>query len=99
MKARTEGMSINHFLYEWLVERYGEPILRFKPHGTFTEDEIMTGDIPEEISVFKIPHVSEYMVLRKLNENKWFANSGERWVIRELLFRRQEMPEGYSNDN
>jgi hypothetical protein len=73
------------YTYEEIIETYGHPILQFTPSGNFTEVQIMSGDIPSEIMIVKINHVSEFMVLSRIDEDSWVANHGERWVIRELL--------------
>lgn len=71
--------------YKEILQKYGKPIMRFSPSGNFTKKEIMSEDIPDEIMIVKIKHISEIMVYRKVGKNKWCANYGERWVIRELL--------------
>lgn len=68
-----------------IIKQRGEPVLRFKPQGNFTEKERLQDDIPDECMVFRINHSSEYMVFAKYND--WVCNHGERWVIRELLSR------------
>ena len=77
---------------ENLIKRYGEPILRFKPHGEFTHDQRMTGDIPIECAVFKIEHISELIVYENYGNNRWYANGciASRFVIKELLRRLKD---------
>jgi len=70
---------------EEILKHHGEPVLRFKPHGEFTEYDINIGNVPDEVMVVKIDHVSEFMVFSYYNG--WVCNNGERWVIRELLKR------------
>lgn len=70
-----------------LKKWYGKPILRFSPKGEFTESEILNNGIPKECLVFRISHPSEYIIFSKYNDNKWYGNIGERYVVRELLER------------
>jgi hypothetical protein len=67
------------------IARYGEPLLRFKPTGV-SEKEILYGDIPAEIAVFRIDHPTKIMCVgRSGRRGKWLANWGERIVIAKSL--------------
>lgn len=71
-----------------IIAEYGDPVMRFVPSGDFTQDQIMECNMPKEIAVFRMPkhRVDEFIVFSRYgNEDNWTANSGERWVIRELL--------------
>lgn len=50
-----------------------------------TEKEIKFGDVPKKVIVVEIDHASKYMVFANYHDNDWYVNSGERFVIAELL--------------
>jgi len=53
-----------------------------------TEEQRMFGDMPKRVIVVKIDHLSKYMVYANYHDDEWCVNSGERFVIRELLKER-----------
>jgi len=74
--------------YEWLVKRYGKPILRFYPHGTFTIQEKVEVPIPFECAIFKINKTYEFITCcRYSNYNNWHLAEGDKFAVRELLRR------------
>ena len=82
---------IGELLSEY-TERYGEPILRFKPdRSRLTKLQVAFGEIPYECCVFKIDHISEVMVVVRFSDvDEWHVNFGERAVIKELLGRNSK---------
>ena len=72
-----------------IIANHGEPLLRFKPSGHFTEKEKMFHDIPKECAVFDISknHSSAVLIFTRYRD-KWHVNYGERWIIRELLIQK-----------
>ena len=70
-----------------ILNRYGEPIIRFKPHGKFTREKRLLNSVPSECMVFKIKdeYPAGLVVYSRYGRGEWVANSGERYVIRELL--------------
>ena len=71
-----------------IVERYGEPILQFRPEGDFSEyDEYQRDDVPTEVAVFSLKgkHPSEVMVWHNYGGEFWFPNNADRYAIRHLL--------------
>lgn len=75
--------------WEELISNYGEPVMRFKPQGFehLSEYKKMHQDIGDEIAVFKLPdeYFEEYIVFSCHRKIEWYANSGQRLVIRELI--------------
>jgi tRNA splicing endonuclease len=55
-----------------------------------TEEQRMFGDMPKRVIVVKIDHVSKYMVYANYHGDEWCVNSGERFVIGELLKERDQ---------
>lgn len=70
-----------------IIEHYTEYI-EIDVSGEFSSDQRLFGDVPRALIIVKINHPSEYMVYARYgNADEWHANSGERFVIRELLKR------------
>ncbi len=70
-----------------LLQTYGEPLMRFKPHGKFTKHQRLMASVPLECVIFKIDdiHPAGLVVYSRYTKNNWVPNSADRYVIRELL--------------
>ena len=74
--------------YSGIIEKWGEPILRFRPEVTngsdYEQDQL--DEIPDEVIVVSIKKrkVCGVMTFAKYGAN-WYANEGERFTIRHLL--------------
>lgn len=68
-----------------IIDCRGEPILIFLPFGDFSPVERIQYDIPVEVAVFQIDHPSKFIVYSRYFNDQWYPNTGERYVIRELL--------------
>jgi hypothetical protein len=74
-------MDINSF--DSYIERYNDPVFRCSPVAQSEEDKL-SGDVPDECVVFRIKHPSKVMVVSRYG-TEWVANKGERFVIDALM--------------
>ena len=74
-------MSESEPTIKQLIKELGEPLIRFIP----TNKE--PSGTPLECAVFKIndTYPAGIIVYSRYSKNRWTANAGERYVIRELL--------------
>lgn len=72
--------------FEYLKKRYGDPVLRFYPHGEFTFKEKIEEPIPFECAVFFIDWKSyKYVTCYRFRENDEWEWGCDRFAIRELF--------------
>lgn len=71
--------------YEQIKNKYKIVYEKEIDRSEFTEKEIKLGDVPKNVIVVEIDHASKYMVFANYHDNDWCVNSGERFVIAELL--------------
>lgn len=92
---------ILHDNWNHLIEYYGQPVLRFEPHGKRTGKEEDRHDIPVEVAIFNLPegYFAQFIVFARydLKKDEWYANTGERLAIRELLRQIKEKDETCEN--
>jgi len=74
--------------YNWLVGKYGEPVLRFKPHGAFSIQETVDELVPFECAVFKHYRTYSFVTCYRTRENDEWDWGADRFTVREL-FRQQ----------
>lgn len=71
-------------IFEELISSYGEPLYRKTiDRSKLSKIEIASGDVFNEVAVFKLDCPSKVMVAARYSE--WHCNSGERAVVKELL--------------
>ena len=71
--------------FNFLTERYGNPVLRFTPHGEFTLKERIDNPIPQECAIFRINKTYEYITCYRLSDGDQWDWGNDRFSIRELL--------------
>lgn len=74
---------------EDITTKRGEPFYRFKPNGVFSDDDVLLFSIPKEIAVFELnlkeDRLDTFICYYTYNGQDWIVNTGERFVIRQLL--------------
>jgi hypothetical protein len=79
---------MKNYKFSDLVARYGEPILKFKPHiEGATREQLDNENIPVECAIFEMKNnnLVKPIVWSSSFGDNWQCNYGERVVINELI--------------
>jgi hypothetical protein len=79
---------MNGYNISFLIEKYGDPILRHKIKGSYPSAQRMWNDVPTEFLVFfKEEDENSQIVVycNFLDKDQWHPSDSMRWLIRELL--------------
>lgn len=74
-----------NYTYEQIKKEYEIVYEKELDKTGITEEQAAFGDMPKRVLVVKIDHISKYMVYANYHGDEWSVNSGERFVIGELL--------------
>jgi len=74
---------------EDIIAKRGEPFYKFEPNGSFSDDDTLIFSIPKEIAVFELNlkggRLDTFICYSTYDGVNWIVNTGERFVIRQLL--------------